>query len=319
MCNNQKLSSILFNTYYNPLSTAAFSTCGRLFKHLKKNGVAVSRQEVSDWLRSQPTYTLHKDRRIRFKRNHYNITNIDDLWEMDLIDMQKYSRNNKGHKYILAVIDCFSKFAWCIPIKRKTPVEIIRGFDEIFSSTDRKPIKIQSDKGREFVNKPVKVYFAEKDIQFFTTRDPATKASICERFIRTIKGIIYKYFTYTNSNKYTDTLQSLLFLYNNRVHSSIGVSPASVNENNILQTWQYMQQKRERSLSRKQPTLHVGDVVRVSNPKTVFEKGYKPKWSIEKFSVVKVHRREPVVYNIKDESGSVIKGNFYECELQRIN
>lgn len=319
MCENQNLSSFLSKSYYNPLSTAAFSSCDRLLNQAKKSGIAATRREVSDWLIAQPTYTLHKDRRIRFKRNHYNITNIDDLWEMDLIDMQKYSRNNKGFKFILAVIDCFSKFAWCIPIKRKTPNEIIRGFDEIFSSSDRRPIKIQSDKGREFVNKHVKVYFAEKDIQFFTTRDPAIKAAICERFIRTIKAIIYKYFTYTKTNKYDDVLQSLVFLYNNRHHSSIGIAPANVNENNILQTWQYMQRKREKTNTRNHPTLHVGDIVRVANPKTVFEKGFRPKWSFEKFSVSKVHRRDPVVYNIKDETGSIINGNFYESELQRIN
>jgi len=319
MCNNEKLDGILFNTYYNPSSTAAFSTCDRLFSHIKKEGVPVKRQEVSNWLKSQPTYTLHRDRRIRFKRNYYNITNIDDLWEMDLIDMQKYSRNNKGNKYILAVIDCFSKFAWCVPIKRKTPDEIIKGFDVIFSSTKRKPIKIQSDKGREFVNKHVKAYFAEKEIQFFTTCDPTTKAAICERFIRTIKGLIYKYFTYTNSNKYTEVLQNLVFLYNNRVHSTIGMSPANVNENNILEVWNRVQQKREKTFSLKPPKFRVGDIVRVSNPKTVFEKGYKPKWSTEKFLVVKVHRRQPVVYNIKDETGNIIKGNYYESELQKVD
>lgn len=317
--NNQNLCTIFSNTYYNPLSPGAFSSCDRLYTHLKRNGVRLSRKDVTEWLRSQPTYTLHRNRRIKFKRNHYNITNIDDLWEMDLIDMQSYSRNNKGNKYILAVIDCFSKFAWCIPIKRKTPAEIIRGFDEIFSSTNRKPIKIQSDKGREFVNKHVKAYFTEKGINFFTTRDPATKAAICERFIRTIKNIIYKYFTYTKTNKYVEVLQSLVFLYNNRVHSTIGIPPANVNENNVLQVWQYTQRKRGKSFSRAASLLHVGDIVRVANPKSVFEKGYKPVWSTEKFSVVKVHRRKPVVYNIKDESGTAINGNFYESELQKID
>lgn len=318
MANNQKLNSIFSKAYYDPLSPAAFSSCERLFTHLKKNGVHLSRKEVSEWLRSQSTYTLHRNRRIKFKRNHYNITNIDDLWEMDLIDMQKYSRNNKGFKYILAVIDCFSKFAWCIPIKRKTPAEIIRGFDEIFSSTNRRPVKIQSDKGREFVNKHVKYYFSDKDIQFFTTLDPATKAAICERFIRTIKGLIYKYFTFSKANKYVEVLQSLMYVYNNRVHSTIGRPPSHVNENNILEVWQYTQRKREKSFAPSSPNLHVGDIVRVSNPKSVFEKGYKPKWSTEKFSVVKVHRRNPVVYNIKDDAGTVVDGNFYESELQKI-
>lgn len=208
-----KLHNVLFKAYYDPNSTAAFSSRDRLFNCIKKNGVQASKYDVSEWLQKQPTYTLHKDRRLKFRRNHYNITNMDDLWEMDLIDMQKFSRNNNGNKFILAVIDCFSKYAWCIPIKRKIPDKIIKGFDIIFSLTNRVPSKIQSDKGREFVNKKVKDYFIQKETNFFTTRDPATKAAICERFIRTIKGIIYKYFTYTSKSRYIDVLESLVFIY----------------------------------------------------------------------------------------------------------
>lgn len=315
---NQKLHNVLFKAYYDPNSTVAFSSCDRLFNFMKKNGIQGSKSDVIDWLQNQQTYTLHKERRVKFNRNHYNITNIDDLWEMDLIDMQKFSRNNNGHKYILAVIDCFSKYAWCIPIKRKVPDEIIRGFNVIFSSTKRKPIKIQSDKGREFVNNKVKTYFMQNGINFFTTRDPATKAAICERFIRTIKGIIYKYFTYTSAKLYIDVLDSLVFLYNNRFHSSIGTKPADVNEHNILNVWNYVRKKREKAGTRKCAKLHVGDKVRISNPKVTFEKGYNPKWSLEKFVVDKVHLRVPVVYNIKDETGNIINGNFYEEELQKV-
>lgn len=94
-------------------SPAGFSSAERLHDFIKKNHFShISKAVVMKWLRKQPTYALHKDRRVRFKRNHYNITNMDDLWEMDLIEMQKFSRVNKGHKFILAVIDCFSKFAW---------------------------------------------------------------------------------------------------------------------------------------------------------------------------------------------------------------
>lgn len=322
MSDKQSLESILFNIYYNPNSTAAFSTPERLFKYVRQNyEVNVSKSQILEWMRKQRTFTLHKDRRTKFSRNHYIITNIDDLWEMDLIDMQKFSRNNKSCKYILAVIDCFSKFAWCVPIKRKTPDEIIKAFDCIFANTTRRPIKIQSDKGREFVNRNVKKYFECRDINFFTTRDPATKAAICERFIRTIKGIIYKYFTHTNCTRYYEVLDSLVFLYNNRVHSTIGTTPASVNETNILDVWKHTQKKQQNirdKRDRREPKLHVGDIVKVSNTKSIFDKGYKPKWSDETFSIVKVLMRRPVVYHIKDNSGSVIKGNFYESELQKI-
>lgn len=166
----------------------------------------------------------------------------------------------------------------------------------------------------------MKEYFIHREIQFFTTRDPTTKAAICERFIRTIKGIIYKYFTYTKSMKYIDVLDSLTFLYNNRLHSSIGMSPCNVNESNVLNVWLYTQNREKRHTKIKKPNICVGDLVRVSNPKTTFEKGYKPKWSDEVFSIVRVLNRTPVVYlsRIKDIEGNLIKANFYETELQKI-
>lgn len=238
---------------------------------------------------------------------------------MDLIDMQKFSRANKGNKYILAVIDCFSKYAWCIPIKRKTPSEIIRAFDKIFESTSRRAVKLQSDKGREFKNNLVNQYFHQRNIEFITTRDPATKAAMCERFIRTIKGLIYKYFTYAKTKNYIDVLESLTFLYNNRFHTTIGRKPSDVSETNVLDVWKFMEKKRNHASQKNNAKLSVGDVVRVSNPKTMFEKGYTPNWSHEKFSVVKLLQRKPVIYIIKDESGNIIDGNFYETELQKVD
>lgn len=317
MDEKKNIESLLFKFYYDPHCPAGFSSSDRLYKYMKKNHCKhVRKSEIEEWLRKQRTFTIHKDRHIRFKRNYYNITNIDDLWEMDLIDMQKFARQNNGHKYILAVIDCFSKYAWCIPIKLKTPAEVIKGFNAIFSKTKRSPIKLQSDKGREFWNQKVRSYFAQKSIEFFTTRDPAIKASICERFIRTIKGVIYKYFTFANTKKYVDLIDSFTYLYNNRLHTSIGISPNEVSEKNVLSVWKYMQKKRTKSKSRTK--YRTGDIVRVSNPKTVFEKGYEPRWSDENFIIDKVLLRNPVVFNIRDSSGESIKGNFYESEIQKI-
>lgn len=318
LTNENNLESVLFHAYYDHTSPAAYSSAERLYSFIKQNyDIPVTRRNVIDWLQGQNTYTLHRNRRIRFKRNHYNITNIDDLWEMDLMDVQKISRNNKGNKYIIAVIDCFSRFAWCVPIKNKTPSEIIRAFDYIFKLTTRRPVKIQSDKGREFDNKCVKKYLSERSIGFQTTRDPATKAAMCERFIRTIKGIMYKYFTHTNSTKYIDVIEGLTFIYNNRIHSSIGIQPANVTEENVLKVWTYMQKKRGKSV-KKNSKLAVGDLVRIANPKATFEKGYTPKWSEEIFSIERVLLRNPVVYTIRDSDGVTINANFYENELQKV-
>lgn len=313
---NREIENILCDIYYNLDNEAAFSSPNTFYTFLRERGYEISKKQLHDWFQAQETYTLHRPRRNRFKRCKYNITNIDDLWEADLIDMQSYSRKNGGNKYILAVIDCLSKFAWCIPIKRKIPSEIMKAFNEIFAETERRPICLQTDKGKEFDNRTVRQFLSEKHISFQTTRDPVTKAAICERFIRTIKSIIFKYFTFMNTDRYIDVINSLVYAYNNRKHSTIGVPPSSVNETNVLEIWKYM--NRNTNKTDNKPKFMVGDTVRIANPKKIFDKGYKQTWSDELFTIIKIVKKKPYVYRLQDNDGNLINGNFYDCEIQKV-
>lgn len=314
---SNSIDSVLFDSYYNTSSSSAFSSAERIFSFLKNKGMNVKKSVIDNWLQKQTTYTLHRDRRNKFNRRRYNITNIDDLWEIDLIDVQHISRQNGGNKFILAIIDCFSKFAWCVPIKRKTPGEVIRAFNTVFSLSNRQPITVQSDKGREFNNKMIRHYLKEKNIIYNTTRDPIIKAAICERFIRTIKSIIFKYFSFSKSNRYLDALESILYIYNNRKHSSIGMAPIEVNENNVLKVWTFMNNKKKMHTLNK-TKYNIGDFVRVSNPKKVFDKGYKPKWTEEIFVIEKCIMSLPSMYKLRDSNNNQIIGNFYEHEIQKV-
>lgn len=236
--NKKKKNVLLDDLYYNLKNPIAFSSAKRFINFLNKQHYKTEQKNASDWLMSQRAYTLHKTRRVRFQRNKYNLANIADFWQADLMDMQSLSRKNRGYKYILAVIDCFSKFGWCVPIKKKQPSEIINGFRIIFEKCQYRPRNLHTDKGREFVNKPFQEFLEQNGVNFFKASDPVTKASICERYIRTIKSLIYKYFTYTGGNRYCEVLESLVTLYNNQYHRSIGMAPANVNEKNVLQVWQ---------------------------------------------------------------------------------
>lgn len=122
------------------------------------------------------------------------------------MDMQNVSHFNYKQRYILAVIDQFSRFAWCETIPNKTSSSVIKAFEKIFAKTKRRPLNIISDQGKEFVSKQVKKFLRDHSIHFYTANDPATKASMCERFIRSIKSLIYKYFTYNNTKKYVNVL-----------------------------------------------------------------------------------------------------------------
>lgn len=315
MSTSDQKSISLDSLYYNPEKPIAFSSANKFTNFLKKHNFTSESKVANEWLRSQKAYTLHKPRRVRFQRNKFNLANIGDFWQADLMDMQSLSRKNKGYKYILAVIDCFSKFGWCVPIKTKKPSEIIRGFEIIFKKSEYKPRNLHTDKGREFVNKAFQKFLDCNGVTFFPASDPVTKASICERFIRTIKSLIYRYFTYTGCDNYYEILESLLTLYNNRWHRSIGMAPTDVNERNILQVWKNLNKNNN---IKKKPLLKCGDHVRLALPKEVFSKGYKHLWSDEIFIINQVISHNQPVYRISDLEGEDIRGLFYEPELQKV-
>ena len=132
----------------------------------------------------QVVYTLHKSVRKTFPRNPYTVTNSDHIWEMELADLSSLLKYNDKYKYLLNVTDVFSRYAWSVPLKDKTATSITTALESLF--LNRKPITLQSDKGNEFVNSAVRRYL-ELTIQ--------TNGAIIERFNRTLKTKMYKYFT----------------------------------------------------------------------------------------------------------------------------
>lgn len=317
--NDEKsVDEILSSIYYNLLNDSPLSGYVQLCEAVVKRGIPISNNIIKRWLKKQDPYTLHKQRKLRFQRLKYNPLNIDDVWSIDLADMQNIARFNKS-RYILTIIDNFSRYAWCVPIKNKESESVIKAFETVFRKTKRRPLNILSDRGREFVSKKFIDFLRKHSIHFYTANDPATKASVCERFIRSIKSLIYKYFTYKNTKKYVDVLDHLVNAYNKRKHRSIGCAPADVNENNVLKVWEFVARNQPKSIfNEKNPKFNVGAYVRVSNPKQVFDKGYEKQWSDEIFSVDKLILSYPHTYRVSALDGEKINSLFYEDELQEV-
>lgn len=313
------VKKILEKIYYDPKHTASFSTVDKLYGAA---GRKIPKKEVANWLISQDTYTRHKTRRIHFPRNRYIITNINELYEADLaIFPEEYAKHNDGVKYLLVVIDCFSKFMFVEPLKRKTTEAIIDAFKKIFKRTGVKCYRLASDKGGEFASKKFRAFMKANDIVFNTTNNPDTKASIVERSLRTIKGKIYKYLTYANSFRYIDVVDDIVKAYNNSYHRSIKMTPSQVNDENIVQVYRNIKEsqlKRLKIVEKKKPKFKPGDYVRMSKSKTIFEKGFMSNFTEEIFKVKSVATRTPVVYYLEDLAGEEISGTFYEPELQKV-
>ena len=225
--------------------------------------------------------------------------------------MQAFSKFNRGVKYLLAVIDIFSKYGWLIPLKDKTGKSVASALKAIFK--ERKPEKMWVDKDKEYYNKDVNDL-----IELYSTENEE-KSSVVERWIRTMKEKMWKYFTANSTNHYINVLSDLVKEYNNTSHSSIKMTPVKASKKeNKLHVWRNLYPE-HLEIYDINPKFSVGDKVRISKKKKTFEKGYTTRWTEEIFTIVEVKRTQPPTYKIADLNGEEIKGSFYEPELQKTN
>lgn len=291
----------LSEIYYDPARVGSFGGFNALSK-------ATNRKDVKKWLSSQEVYSLHKPTRRKFKRRKMICVGLDHLWQIDLVDLTSLSTHNDGFRFLLTCIDCFSRYAWVVPIKSKNSSSVTEAFASLINL--RKPTYLQSDKGSEFLNSSFQSFLKGNDIRFYTSENDDIKCALVERFNRTLKTRMWRYFTYSNSLRYLDVLPDLVKSYNDSKHSSIKMAPSRVTGHNELE-------RRQRATVSK-PKLSVGDWVRISETKRQFKKGYLPSWTRELFKVVAVHYTDPITYSICDYSDEAIKGKFYEPELQKV-
>ena len=234
----------------------------------------------------------------------------DYIWGADLADMQLISRYNKGIRFLLCVIDIFSKYAWVVPLKNKKGVSIVAAFQSILKQSNRKPNKIWLDKGSEFYNASFKKWLQDNDIVMYSTHNEG-KSVVAEIFIRTLKSKIYKYMTSISKNVCIDELDDIVDEYNNTYHTTIKMKPIGVQDNTYINT--------DKEINDKSPKFKVGDHVRISKHKNIFAKGYTPNWSEEVFVIKKVINTVTWTYVINDLNVEEITGTFYEKELQKTN
>ena len=229
--------------------------------------------------------------------------------------MQALSEENEEYKFLLLVIDTFSKYGWIIPLKNKKGETMVKAFKTIFEE-GRTPGKLWTDKGREFYNKDMDDLRKLHKIELYSTENEE-KSSIAERWIRTMKEKMFKYFTDNNTYNYIDALPELVEDYNNTVHSSTKLTPIEASKKkNELTVWRNLYPDRYKT-SRLNPKFSVGDEVRITKKKKVFEKGYTTRWTEEIFTIKEIRETNPITYKLEDLQGEEIKGTFYEPELQK--
>jgi len=254
---------------------------------------------------------LHKPGRRYYQPRQVDIRRSDNNWQADLVDMSAYAKVNQGYRFILTVIDNFSKFAWARPLKTKNGVDVTKAMRSILEQ-GRQPRLLYVDQGKEFYNAHFKRLMDEYNIRLYSTLCNL-HASICERFNRTLKTRMWKEFSFRGTYKWIDILPQLVLSYKTTKHRTIGMKPADVTVANA-NPLQRVYRERQPPL-RKNPKFKVGDKVRVSKVKHVFQKGYTPSFTTEIFTVSAVKPTIPVTYRLKDYQDKPIQKGFYQEEL----
>lgn len=264
--------------------------------------------------KQQVVNEIHKQMRINFVRRRFIQKGYNDTWQIDLVEMIPFAKMNNGYKYLLTSIDTFSKYAYAYPIKSKKSTEIISAMKKMFKDSKTYPKNIQSDQGTEFFNKDFKKLMKKHKINHYHTYTHL-KASICERFNRTLKTLMWKMFSMKGKYKWIDEINSLVSQYNHTYHRTIKMKPFHVNKSNELYILDTVYNYPKLFPS---PKFKKGDHVRISRYKGTFFKGYEPNWTPEIFVIDKVKITNPVTYLIKDYKKNLIQGSFYEYELQKV-
>lgn len=313
---------MLDKEYTTPSLPGSFSGKSAFIRALRRRGKRVKRENVDSYLMNNEAYTLHRPNRKKYKRNQVVVSGIDDTFQADLIDVSNISRFNEGNKFILTCIDVFSKYAWVIPIKRKGAQEVLDAFKKIFAD-GRIPKRMQTDEGNEFMNRMLRSYLEKLKIKIYILNSEM-KAAVVERFNRTLKEKMWRYFTHKQSYRYVEVLKDLVSSYNNSYHRTIKTSPTQVNKQNEEKIWQtiYGHAKATPVETPVRFKFKVGDLVRISKTKMIFDKGYTANWTRELFKINERLPRRPPVYKIIDTHPTkpeIIQGIFYEANLQKVS
>ena len=305
--------------YFSPRKPAAFAGPKKLKQILSKHGYNVPLKDVKQWLQDQDAYSLLRQAKYRFKRKRVVTSGLDDMWDADLADLSNIAQHNQPYKYWLIVIDVFSRYLWLIPVPSKHHSHMLRAFKTLFESTQRRPKKLRTDKGTEFTNRAVVKLLNAEGIHAYTTKNE-TKANYAERVIKTMKGLLYRYFLHRQTYHYVDVLQNLVENYNNRPHSSLnGLTPTEITKENEASVWKkmYVDTSKKRRLIKYK--FKVNDQVRISHLKYTFQRDFHQKWTEEIFIITRRLRKDGhKFYQLKDYGEEQIDGYFYETELQKI-
>lgn len=299
--------------YYDLDSPVAFSTAPNMFSVAKKFIKHLRLKHVKEWLSKQKTYLKHRRRKKSFRRRKIITGGLHQNHQADLMDCSRLAPYNSGVRFLLVNIDCFSRYAQAVCLKRKLGSHVAEAFEKLYRREKKIPQRLQTDEGTEFLNTETRAVFRKHNIHHYYTHSPM-KAAIIERFIRSIRMIMAKFLHARKTRRYVDDLDNLITIYNNRKHRSLfKLAPTEVTPDNERELWKKMyadQFPRKTSFK-----FHLDQLVKISRRKSLFEKEWTGLWSEENFRIVVRRATNPPTYKLVNRNDDRIPGSYYEDEM----
>ena len=311
------LENDLKNNYKNPGHPIAFSGVNTVYKFY--NG-QIPLPRIKQLLASIESYTLHRE--FHKSQRNPSFTHFKRYqFQMDLVDVQEFSKQNDGNNFLLNVIDTFTRYAFVRPLQDKSANTVLKAFISILKEAVEKPYMIVMDKGTEFQNEKFNNFCNQQNIKLVNPQSQ-THAAYIERFNRTLQQLIYKYMTENETNRYVDVLQNLVKSYNNRIHRMIQTTPfiAETNQDVALNI-RLLNSKRIAKFKKVKQKFKINDYVRIAKQKTKFSRGYDEQTSREIFRIYKIdlNKHIPLYYLESYDKSEKLKGGFYSFELTLVD
>lgn len=300
---------------------SAFSGLANLAARYPKK----TRSQLANVLAGIDTYSRHKEAKPVKRYNPYIVRASLQLLQLDLLDVRQLANQNDGVKYILMIIDTFSRRAWGFPLRNKQAQGVVEAFENfldvtLLSRQKKKVERVLTDRGREFNNRRFQAFLRERNISL---SHPNEHAPHVERLNRSIQRILYAHLTEEGTRRYIDRLDDVFNSYNKRPHSAHNMPPekalAPANDRKVKYVLAAKLEKHLRTPTKK-PRFEVGDFVRLVKPRATFSRSYKETHRQEIFQVRAVIRAPlPVpMYQLSGLEGEEITGKFYANQLTAV-
>ncbi len=314
MMDEKRYIQSLYTSLQSPVS---YSSPQKIYKYIRQKKIKIGLTKIRKALNELDSYTVYKNTPKRFPRPRVRVQTQYQQVEIDLMDVRKSSEFNDGVKYLFVAVDVLSKLAFAYPMKTKTSNDVFKATKTLL---DKWPLiqTFSSDRGSEFKSSPFQELLAQRGVRHFFAGGSG-KATIVESFIRYLRSRITRFKTENNTQSYINALGSIIDSYNNTCHSSTKFKPSEVNHINQFTVYENLYMNSKNDLKEYKFSYKLGDKVRISLDKSIFQRESDKKFTNEIFTVDYRYKKDGIpMYKLKDCTNQRLIGSFYNQELSKV-